>query len=307
MNWRIKGVIQGALSVLPGGEWVNDRLQRTLGELRDFDGHIHRKVTGDWLILASHMRELDRSMHDLDYVEVGTGWFPVLPICYSLVGARSVTTFDVRRHLDANLTFQALRSLESHIPAIAEAGSRPMAEVRADFAGLSKASSIDQLLERARIRYIAPGDASATGLASASVDVVFSNSVLEHVPAEVIERIMQESARILRPNGLAIHSVNCGDHYAYFDRSITMINYLTYSENAWRRWNTRLLYQNRMRPGDFLCSAERSGLEVVLERSKPRPELLAALSSLKIAPEFEQYPREQLASTSVDFAARRPC
>jgi len=161
-----------------------------------------------------------------------------------------------------------------------------------------------------------PGYAAAEQFVSAKqgpwTDIYGLAATLYHaitgrIPPSAIERIMQESARILRPNGLAIHSVNCGDHYAYFDRSITMINYLTYSENAWRRWNTRLLYQNRMRPGDFLCSAKRSGLEVVLERSKPRPELLAALSSLKLAPEFEQYPREQLASTSVDFAARRPC
>src|SRR5206468_11368645 len=128
--------------------------------------------------------------------------------------------------------------------------------------------------------------------------------VLEHVSPEGIGQVMRESARILRPGGLAIHSVNCGDHYAYFDRSITMVNYLTYSEGAWHRWNNRMLYQNRLRPNDFVRMIERSGMKVVLQRSTPRPELLAALPALKIAAEFRGYAAEQLASTSIDLVAQ---
>ena len=30
-----------------------------------------------------------------------------------------------------------------------------------------------------------------------------------------------------------MHCANCGDHYAYFDRMITPINYLAYSEHEW--------------------------------------------------------------------------
>jgi SAM-dependent methyltransferase len=136
------------------------------------------------------------------------------------------------------------------------------------------------------------------------VDVVFSNSVLEHVPPEAIRRLMHESSRILRPGGLAIHSANCGDHYAYFDSKITPINYLTYSESTWRRWNNDLLYQNRLRPSDFLVMAEQAGLRIVLQKSTARPELLDKLPSMEIATEFKGYPREQLASTSVDFVAQ---
>ena len=160
--------------------------------------------------------------------------------------------------------------------------------------------------KRARIEYHAPADASSTGLPGASVDVVFSNSVLEHIPGDVLLAIMRESARVLRPGGLAVHGVNCGDHYAYADRRVTPINYLSFSEREWSFWNNDLQYQNRLRSRDFLQIAAQAGLETILAKQSPRPELLAMLPRMKIAPEFHKYPPVELASTSIDFVARRP-
>src|SRR5207249_10615510 len=99
MNWRIKGLTQKLLSVTPGGVHVNDLLQRTVGGLRHFDRHIAAKVE-DWAILISHMHELGTNPRGLRYLEIGTGWFPTLPICYSLAGAESCVTFDLVRHLN---------------------------------------------------------------------------------------------------------------------------------------------------------------------------------------------------------------
>lgn len=304
MNWRVKGVVQGVLSRIPGGGIVNGLLQTTLGNLRDFEANVDSKVVADWLVLLAYMHELGVKPQHLDYLEVGTGWYPALPICYSLAGARTCRTFDVTRHLNRKMTFRMLRGIGKHLPAIAAAGSKPLDEVHAAYASLCHAKTTDQLLRAARIEYFAPRDAAATGLPASSVDVVFSNSVLEHVPPDAILRIMRETRRILRKGGLAMHSVNCGDHYAYFDRGITAANYLTYSEAQWSKWNNRLLYQNRLRPSDFLDLAEQAGLRIVLSKTQPNPALLSHLPTLAIAPEFRRYPPEQLASTSVGFVAQ---
>ena len=304
MNWLVKGVVQGVLSRLPGGSAINNFLQTTLGNLRDFEANVDAKVVDDWLVLVENMQALGVNLQNLDYVEVGTGWFPALPLCFWLAGARSCRTFDVTRHLNPKMTFRALGRLEHHLPAIAEASRRTLPEVQSAYALLCNATTVEELLRAARIEYLAPRDAVDSGLSESSVDVVFSNSVLEHVPADAILRIMHESRRILRSGGLAIHSVNCGDHYAYFDHSITPANYLIYSGKQWSKWNNRLLYQNRLRPRDFLDLAEQSGLRVVLAKSKPNPELLYVLQTLAIAPEFRHYPLEQLASTSIGFVAQ---
>lgn len=306
MNWRVKGLAQKTLSALPGGVRVNDLLQRTLGGLRQFETTVTNKVRKDWLVLVGHMTELGVSPHHLRYVEIGTGWFPTLPVCYTLAGAAGCDTFDLTRHLSAPLTFRMVAALRGHLPELARATGRPLPEVTAAYDHLTQTGSLTELLRRARIEYHAPADASATGLPAASVDVVYSNSVLEHVPPAAIARLMTESHRILRPGGLAIHSANCGDHYAYFDRTITAINYLTYPAADWEFWNNALLYQNRLRPRDFLDLATAAGLTIVLQKHTPRPALLAALPGLQLAPEFHKYPAEQLCCTSIDFVARKP-
>ena len=304
MDWRVKGIIQKTLSVTPGGVAVNDWLQKTVGTNRNFDGQLDSKVE-DWAIFLTHTDRLSVPVQGLRIMEVGTGWFPTLPVCYSLAGVARCITYDLNRHLNAGLTLRMLAGLERHLDKIATSGGIPAEQVRAKYSRLRQARHPEELFEWAGIEYRAPADASQSGLPDASVDIVFSNSVFEHVPPGPIQAILNESRRVLVPGGLSIHSVNCGDHYAYFDKSITFINYLTFSDDAWKFWDNELLYQNRLRPADFLDMAKQAGLDVALAFHKPRPECLAALPSLQIAPRFQHYAAEQLCATSVDFVGRK--
>ena len=204
MNWRIKGLTQKALSITPGGVRMNDLLQRRLGGLRDFRRHIASKVVDDWVVVASYMTELGVGLDRLRYVEIGTGWFPVLPVCYALAGAEEVVTFDLTRHLEPRLSLQMLDMFDSFLPTIAEASGRALREVEAAYAELRQARTLEELLRRARIDYRAPADVCASGLPDSSVDVVFSNSVIEHVHSCDIARMMKESRRIL-PERRACH------------------------------------------------------------------------------------------------------
>jgi SAM-dependent methyltransferase len=304
MNWRVKGLVQKALSTAPGGTHVNDMLQRTMGDLRNIDAAIDSKVVDDWIVLARALRGLNVQIHDAVLVEVGTGWFPVLPLCFAFAGARTCHTFDVARHLNTRLTSRAIARLNVHLPRVADAAGVSIEQVRERYTRVAQAPDIPAALDRAGVRYYAPADAAQTALGNRSVDVVFSNSVLEHVPGRAIAAILRETARIVKPDGVSLHSVNCGDHYAYFDRSITPINYLKYSDRQWKLWNNRLLYQNRLRPVDFLQLAEAAGLQVVLSRFTPKEKLLKMLPTLGVADEFKSYAPDQLCATSIDFAGR---
>jgi SAM-dependent methyltransferase len=304
MNWRVKGIVQKVLSQMPGGVGMNDWLQKTVGTNRNLSGQLEAKVE-DWAILVGHSDELKMPLEGRRLVEVGTGWFPALPICYSLAGVERCATYDLNRHLNEGLTFRMLGWLEGSLAKIARVGKREEAEVRARYRRMRQAGTVEELLKEARIDYRAPADAARTGLGEASVDIVFSNSVLEHVPPGAIAAILVESERVLKPGGLSIHSANCGDHYAYFDQSITAINYLRYGAAEWKFWDNELLYQNRLRPVDFIEMAERAGLEVPLRIHRARPELLVALERMPLAAEFRHYEREQLCATSVDFVGRK--
>ena len=242
-------------------------------------------------------------------LEMGSGWYPTFPVCLFLAGAEQVLTMDLNRHLDPALTVKMVERLREHVPLIARVSRRAEADVRAAHAKLHEALKNGATIAKATgsaVDYRAPADASRTALASGSIDVVFSNSVLEHVPGPMIEACFTESMRILRPGGLVFHSVNCGDHYAYTDRTINQLHYLAYSDEEWQFWNNEFLYQNRLRAADFTAMAARAGFAIELDTSRPHPDRLAQLEQITVHERFAGYSRTQLAITSIDFIGRKP-
>mgnify|MGYP001148487853 CR=1 FL=1 len=305
-HWRVKGAIQGALSALPGGKWVNDQLQLVAGDLRDFDTNVSRKVE-DWAGIVAYLDSAGFGrLEGRDFVEIGTGWYPTLPMCFVLAGARTVHTVDLNPHLSAAMSFRALVALRRHLGLIAERSARSLEAVQATYDRLARTRDVDALLAAGRISYKAPQDAARLDwMGDESVDVVYSNSVLEHVVPAAIGPIMCEANRVLKREGVMVHAVACNDHYAHFDRDISFVNYLSYSENAWRRWNNDLLYQNRLRAPDFLRIATESGFRIIHEAHAVRPGTREALANMKVAPEFRHYSLDDLAATTVDFVASK--
>jgi SAM-dependent methyltransferase len=308
MDWRLKGTIQKVLGMVPGGERVHHLLQRRGGGLTDFGRECDIKVD-DWRLMMGHLRASKIDLAGATLLEMGTGWYPTFPFCLYLGGAARVHTVDLNRHLRSELVTQLADRLATHVPLIAREAARSPGEVEAQQLALAQALARSASLESATsgvIDYRAPADAASTGLPASSVDVVFSNSVLEHVPGPVIEACLAEAMRILRPGGIVFHSVNCGDHYAYIDRSINQLHYLQYSESSWRKWNNAFLYQNRLRAIDFLDMAKRAGFTIEIDTSRAKKERLAQLDAIRVDPSFARYSREQLAITSIDFVGRKP-
>ncbi len=308
MNWRMKGAIQKVLGLVPAGDELHYQLQRRFGGLRDLSHELEAKVE-DWRLMAGHLADAGIPIQGTRFVEMGTGWYPTFPFSLYLGGAARVDTIDLNRYLRPDLTRDMVRFLGGKLDTIAELSKRPIADVRAAHDALSSALAGGASPEDATggvVRYRAPGDAAATGLPDASVDVVFSNSVLEHVPGDVIAKCFAEAKRILRPGGVVFHSVNCGDHYAYVDKRINQLNYLRYSDDEWARWNNRFLYQNRLRAIDFVDLARDAGYAIELDTSRPHPTRLAQLAEIRVHPRFARYSEAQLAITSIDFIGRRP-
>ncbi len=308
MDWRIKGAIQKVLGVVPGGEKAHYWLQKSVGGLRRFDAECDAKLE-DFRIMIGHLRRAGVVLSESRYLEVGTGWYPTFPYCLTLLGAKRVETFDLNRYLKPELVAAMVERLRGKLPMLAEAGELELELVTERFAKLSRKVAAGASLEEASdgvVHYHAPADATETKLGANSVDVVFSNSVLEHVPGKVIEAMFAESLRILPPGGLMFHSVNCGDHYAYADRKINQLHYLQFSDTQWKVWDNAFLYQNRLRAQDFTERALAAGFAIELDTSRPHPDRLRQLEGIKVHPQFQRYSRDQLAITSIDFIARKP-
>jgi SAM-dependent methyltransferase len=308
MDWRIKGTIQKVLGWMPGGDRIHHILQRRVGGLADFGRECDIKVD-DWRLMMGHLQSARARIAGGTLLEMGTGWYPTFPLCLYLAGAARVYTVDLNRLLRSEMTIALAERLANHVALIAQVAGKPEAEVaerqKAVATALRGGASIGAATDGV-IEYRAPADAARTELPAGSIDVLFSNSVLEHVPREVIEACFREAMRILRPGAIVFHSVNCGDHYAYFDRSIDQLHYLQYSEAEWAKWNNSFLYQNRLRAIDLTAMARKQGFAIEIDTSRANPERLRQLDAIRIDPQFAHYSRDQLAITSIDFVGRKP-
>jgi predicted SAM-dependent methyltransferase len=305
MKWKHKAIIQSLLSTLPGGMAANTALSRMVGQMRSPEGRVRRIFEKDVTVILQRIPRLAAEISQATVVEIGTGWQPVLPLCFSLVGFGRIHTFDINPHLTARNAFRTLKALQGSLSDPSLVALSDAKAIATRYAQLCECSSLQQLLNAARIDYHAPENAATTKLADQSVDLIVSNNVFEHIPAMNLKAILAESRRVLKSGGYILHCVNCGDHYAYSDNSVTQINYLQYSEQEWKRWNPTLHYQNRLRPKDFVEMSKEAGF--ALERAEyfPQKAMLDRLAQLNLAPEFRHYPASELASTSLTLIARR--
>jgi SAM-dependent methyltransferase len=240
-------------------------------------------------------------------LEVGSGWEPLIPMLYSLAGTRSVILTDLTRLLHQSSMAAALEILRCNRDLIVEGLPVP-GEVFDGFVRDGAGETLDDSLRRFRFRYMAPCDCRSTGLPDHSVDAVVSRAVLEHIRKEAILDIFKESARILKPEGVACHIVDNSDHWEHRDKRIGRINFLKYSDAVYRlTYFNKLNYQNRLRHSEYQKMLEEAGLEVVREQRTVDQRSLQALAHFQVAPRFKRFSHEDLATVDSFFVARRPC
>ena len=302
MDWRLKGTVQKVLGYVPGGSRIHLQLQRRVGGLRDFGRECDLRVD-DWAVMVRHLRAAGVTIQDATLLELGTGWFPTPALCSYLAGAGHVYTIDRVRLVEPDMLVLLADRLAVHTSLIARESEQELDEVlglqREVLDALEREMPLSTAT-RSVVDYRAPGDVTATALPNNSVDVVFSSSVLEHMPAGMIESSFAEAWRVLKPGGVMFHAVNCGDHYAYSDRSLHQLHYLQFSPHEWERWNNEFLYQNRLRACDFVDFAKRVGFSIELEVHRS-----TEIDGVRVDPSFAHYTRDQLAIINVDFLARK--
>jgi len=307
MNWRTKGLIQKILSLLPGGNSIHFWMQKRFGGLHVFDKECLGKIN-DWKIMLGHVSNAEIDLPNATLYEIGTGWYPTLPLCSYLAGVQKSITVDINKHLSEELTVKCAQLIATQFENIIPFSKYTQEEISAKHQLLITALKQKKNLQDAsdgKIHYMAPCDATNSGLDNGCIDLVYSNSVLEHIPQKIITAMFKESHRILRSGGLMFHSVNCGDHYSYFDKSIHQLNYLKYDEMQWRFWNNSFLYQNRLRAIEFIKMATAENFEIVLDTSQATEKRLTQLKQISIAKCFQDYAPEELCKTTIDFIAKK--
>ncbi|MFT3912885.1 MAG: class I SAM-dependent methyltransferase [Anaeromyxobacteraceae bacterium] len=128
---------------------------------------------------------------------------------------------------------------------------------------LLDARTLEDVLAACGATYLVSGLESLRQVESGSVDLVFSQAVLEHVPRAEFDAMMGELRRVLRPDGVASHRVDLQDHLGGGLANLRFSSALWEADGFARRSG---FYTNRLRFSEHLRAYDRAGFEATLLR-----------------------------------------
>ncbi len=121
-------------------------------------------------------------------------------------------------------------------------------------------SSIEELLDVCEARYLTGGLASLREIDDSSIDMVFSQAVLEHIRKHEFLETQIQLHRILAPAGICSHSVDLRDHLG------GALNHLRFSERLWESdfFARSGFYTNRLQMQKIIALFKEAGFDVEL-------------------------------------------
>jgi SAM-dependent methyltransferase len=183
------------------------------------------------------------------------------------MGAEKTITIDLNPYLKTDLVAESLQYISENKEEILSLFGSLLDRRRFDeLLAFNRDSdfSVYKFLDLCRINYISPGDAADTRLPAQSIDFHTSFTVFEHIPLEILRKILEEGNRIIKNDGLFVHRIDYSDHFSHSDESISAINFLKYSDDEWKRYaGNRYMYMNRLRHDDFISLLESVGHSIV--------------------------------------------
>jgi hypothetical protein len=290
VGWKAKAIAFNVFDRLPFGERLYYLFQR----------HITKSLPRPYvptsssakiqILQAQRILARRKDVATLQLLEIGAGWDLYANLVYWCYGLERQIAVDIRRWARAETVNAAIRHL---------AKDPPPGAVRIPQTPVSPEDFDGSLLALYGIRYLAPLDATRTGLDPASVDVITTTSVFEHIPGGVLAGILGEFRRIIRPDGIMSHTIDFTDHYSHADPAISDYNYLRFGAREWLRYNPGIHYQNRLRAPDYTALLHEAGFEIVqLDEWGGRP---SELDRTPVHPDFSKYARDDLLTIGANF------
>ena len=294
MKWMLKAATQGMIARLPNPTKVNRIFQKYVTGTLGLEGDIFASKCSKLSDHLDHWRLYGGASEIPETaLELGTGWYPIVPVGLRLMGCKSVYTIDQTSHLTVA---SVLETLHHFIERIDQGTLEPtdmtlVAKIRSLIEKTGE-HSVAQILAHLGIEVIV-GDARSVPLESGAIDLFVSNNTLEHIPRQIVCSILKEFSRLAHVNSVGSHWIDMGDHYADFDNDITQYNFLRYPNWMWSAFNNKLQYQNRLRINDFRELHQEACWEILDEEHRVDQE---AFESVDIAEEFlERYCLDDLA------------
>ena len=295
--WILKTAVQRTISWLPWSHTWNELLQRYVTKGLVLDAKTFESKVNCCRRHLEHYRTFSPNpRNEFTVQEIGTGWFPIIPIGLYLCGAGRIVTYDLRSFLHADTfrrtlelfaEFDRTGQLLQLLPMVQADRMQRLKDILSPANRESPEVSLARMNIHAVIQDVRDGTTPA-----GSIDLIFSNFVLEHIEPEEMALLFAEFKRVLSPAGVMTHFIGLADQYAGFDRSITEFNFLQYSKREWRLFNNSIIPLNRLRISDYRKLLVDGGYQILKELSTSGS--LDELREVQLAAEFRNYSEEDL-------------
>ncbi len=297
-KWKAKAIIQKGISIFPQREKINYLFQKYVTKgVYLTDEYFGYKIQHAKDHIQYFKKYSERSFETSNVLELGTGWYPIVPIAMYLNDFKEIVSIDIQSwmNFESQITtiemFKDWRErgkLDAFLPELNESKWNLLMNILKDKSQLN----IEKLN---KIIHLKPSiqDARKTDFKSDSFDFICSNNTFEHIPKNILIPILKEFQRIIKVNGVQSHFIDMSDHFAHFDHSINIYNFLRYSSKKWDWIDNRIQPQNRMRLKDYHKIYQDLNLPITDESFREGD--IQLLSTVPIHDEFKNYTKEELA------------
>jgi len=236
--------------------------------------------------VTSILRKNNIKLESTKIAELGSGWVPIFPYQLILDGKVSrVDTYDINEHYNLK-QIEELNEYYSkqYTFEIEEKNKYPLLK---------------------GVRYFPETNICNGNLKD--IDLIVSRFVLEHVSPNKITEIHDFLFSHLKSGSHILHLISPSDHRAYSDSSLSLQDFLKFSEEEWNKIQTKFDYHNRLRLPQYLDLFKDKFEIFFFEHDYINVESknFKKFKELKIHKDFAKYSNQELMAGSINVLLKK--
>jgi len=305
-KWIQKAIVQKTISYLPFSRSINYLFQKHITKgVHLTDAYFYDRLAHATAHLNAYHKYTGNAVPQSS-LEIGTGWYPIVPVAFFLAGVQQIYSVDIalltsKERLETTLlkfeTGYKQGQLQPYLSTI-------LPERYAALTALLKSRhhlTLTNMLQQLHITYLIE-DARKLSLSGNSVDLVNSNNTFEHIYPQILVPVLQEFKRVVKkPGGVMSHFIDMSDHFAHFDQSVNIYNFLRFSDAQWKWIDNSIQPQSRCRIYDYRQMYAQTGLPLTEENCNQGAPAL--LQTIPLHSKYAQHPPQEVAISHCHFVS----
>jgi hypothetical protein len=295
LDWRVKMLGEKICSFLPYGYRLASAARNRMIDMNlNYVERIDKGLDNVSMIRTLTGFDFENSR----VLEVGSGRHGVDCLLFYLMGAGAIYTFDHVLHLEKDIMAGALKPLREKLGDIARTLDVDAGLLEERIGKVKTDGTLWELLRSCNVRYFRYPIRSAN-LEPGSVDLFYSESVFQRIPAEQLKDVIATVGGLLSGRGVSFHRIDCNDinsQVRHYDAGLWQFEYLKYSDFTWNLMcSKKFNSQNRLREIEFIELLEGAGMNTLYVESLRKQRDVDRLREFKPAKRFRDIPPEELA------------